>query len=45
MVELQTDNPSRWLSLGEASRLLQVNEATLRQWADNGNVRVYRTPG
>jgi excisionase family DNA binding protein len=45
MVELKTDNPSQWLSLGEASRLLQVNEATLRQWADNGNVRVYRTPG
>ena len=45
MVELQTDNPSRWLSLGQASRLLQVNEATLRQWADKGNVRVYRTPG
>jgi excisionase family DNA binding protein len=45
MVELKTDNPSHWLSLGEASRLLQVNEATLRQWADNGNVRVYRTPG
>ena len=54
MVELQTDKQpadkqsetrSRWLSLGEASRLLQVNEATLRQWADNGSVRVYRTPG
>ena len=35
----------RWLSLGEACRLLAVNEATLRQWADNGYVPVYRTPG
>jgi excisionase family DNA binding protein len=34
-----------WLSLGEACRILQVNEATLRQWADNGYLRVYRTPG
>ena len=28
-----------------ACRLLDVNEATLRQWADNGHLRVYRTPG
>ena len=34
-----------WLSLGEACRILQVNEATLRQWADSGYLRVYRTPG
>ncbi len=25
--------------------MLQVNEATLRQWGDNGYVTVYRTPG
>ena len=31
--------------MGEASRILEVNEATLRQWADNGYLRVYRTPG
>ena len=29
----------------DACRLLDVNEATLRQWADNGHLRVYRTPG
>ena len=29
----------------EACRLLDVNEATLRQWADNGYLKVYRTPG
>ena len=45
MVELQSPEKARWLSLGEACRLLQVNEATLRQWADNGHLRVYRTPG
>ena len=29
----------------DACRLLDVKEATLRQWADNGHLRVYRTPG
>ena len=45
MVELQPAKGSRWLSLGEARRLLDVSEATLRQWADSGYLRVYRTPG
>jgi excisionase family DNA binding protein len=45
VVELQSPEKTHWLSLGEACRLLQVNEATLRQWADNGHLRVYRTPG
>ena len=45
MVEIQSPDQTQWISLGEASRLLQVNEATLRQWADNGHLRVYRTPG
>ena len=35
----------KWLSLGVARELLGVNEATLRQWADNGLVRAFRTPG
>ena len=30
---------------GRGLPLLQVNEATLRQWADHGHLRVYRTPG
>lgn len=34
-----------WLSMGKASRLLQVSEATLRQWGDAGHLQVYRTPG
>ncbi|MBI2911860.1 MAG: helix-turn-helix domain-containing protein [Chloroflexi bacterium] len=34
-----------WLSLGQASFLLGVNETTLRRWADEGRVRVLYTPG
>ena len=43
---LSTRSPSkRWMSLGDACHLLEVSESTLRQWADNGQIRVYRTPG
>jgi excisionase family DNA binding protein len=45
MVELQAEEGARWLSLGEACGLLQVNQTTLRLWADQGRLRVYRTPG
>lgn len=45
MVDLQPAEQGQWLSLGEACRLLQVKEATLRHWADLGHLRVYRTPG
>jgi excisionase family DNA binding protein len=34
-----------WLSLRDACRLLDVSDTTLRQWADAGHLRVYRTPG
>ena len=34
-----------WLGLGEASRILGVNESTLRRWADAGLVQTFRTPG
>ena len=36
---------SDWLSLRDACRLLDVSDTTLRQWADAGHLRVYRTPG
>ncbi|MCZ6891929.1 MAG: helix-turn-helix domain-containing protein [Chloroflexi bacterium] len=36
---------SHWLSLGAASRVLGINQATLRSWADQGRIRAYRTPG
>ena len=50
MVELQSaysqiTDKSQWLSLRDACRLLDVSNTTLRQWADNGYLRVYRTPG
>jgi excisionase family DNA binding protein len=35
----------RWLTLGQACRVLNVDESTLRRWADAGQVRTFRTPG
>lgn len=34
-----------WLTLKEASEFLGVHFTTLRLWADQGQVRVFRTPG
>ena len=45
MANLQLADRTQWLSLREACDLLQVSQATLRQWADAGHLRVYRTPG
>ena len=45
MVDLQRQDNTQWLSLRDACGLLQVNQTTLRQWADQGHLRVYRTPG
>ena len=45
MVEVEIKDKSRWLSLGQACRYLDVSQASLRQWADGGLLRVYRTPG
>jgi hypothetical protein len=36
---------SDWISLGEASRLLGMSQATLRRWSDRGLVSVFTTPG
>jgi excisionase family DNA binding protein len=35
----------RWLTLGQACKLLNVDESTLRRWADAGQLRTFRTPG
>lgn len=35
----------QWLALKEASDFLGVHFTTLRTWADNGNIPVFRTPG
>ena len=45
MVQIGFQDKTQWLSLGGACRLLDVSDATLRHWADNGYLRVYRTPG
>ncbi len=34
-----------WLSLEEAAKRLNVHPATLRDWADKGRIRTFRTPG
>ena len=34
-----------WLTLGQASEILGVHQATLRDWADAGKIPVARTPG
>lgn len=36
---------AEWLTLDEAARRLSVHPATLREWADRGRIRTYRTPG
>jgi excisionase family DNA binding protein len=38
-------DPTDWLSLGEASRLLGVAPGTLRRWSDSGEVPAFTTPG
>lgn len=43
--EDQESNATRWITLGQACKLLGVNESTLRRWADAGHVRSFRTPG
>ncbi len=45
LVDLQFADKSRWLTLRDACRLLDVSQAALRQWADGGHLRVFRTPG
>lgn len=37
--------PTQWLALKEASEFLGVHFTTLRTWADNGDIPVFRTPG
>jgi len=37
--------PTQWLALKEASDFLGVHFTTLRTWADNGDIPVFRTPG
>jgi excisionase family DNA binding protein len=43
--ELSYSVRGHWLSLKEASDLLGIHFTTLRKWADDGLIRVFRTPG
>jgi excisionase family DNA binding protein len=43
--ELSYPPRNHWLSLKEASVLLGIHFTTLRKWADEGQIRVFRTPG
>ncbi len=40
-----TSSDTIWLSLSEAAKHLNVHPATLRRWADEGQLPVMRTPG
>jgi excisionase family DNA binding protein len=42
---LTVETQDGWLALGQAAKLLGVNESTLRRWADDGGVPYSRTPG
>jgi excisionase family DNA binding protein len=39
------DTAPQWLALKDASDFLGVHFTTLRTWADNGEIPVFRTPG
>lgn len=41
----QATSETRWLSLKQACALLGVNANSLRAWADQGEIRSFRTPG
>ncbi len=40
-----TPHNGPWLTLRDASAFLGVHFTTLRKWADEGEIRVFRTPG
>jgi excisionase family DNA binding protein len=42
---LATNERNRWLTLGQASQTLGVTPATLRRWADRGQISSFTTPG
>jgi excisionase family DNA binding protein len=38
-------DPNEWVTLGEAAEILGVHPATVRSWADSGDLQSKRTPG
>lgn len=43
--DASASKPRAWLTLKQASEFLGIHFTTLRTWADNGDVPVFRTPG
>lgn len=41
----EVSSQRQWLTLKDASDVLGVHFTTLRTWADNGEIQVFRTPG
>ena len=39
------NEPSEWVSLGEAAQIIGVHPATIRNWAEQGELPFRRTPG
>lgn len=45
MAVIDASPTDQWLTLSQASKILGVHPATLRQWSDEGKVNLFRTPG
>ncbi|MEW6580480.1 MAG: helix-turn-helix domain-containing protein [Chloroflexota bacterium] len=43
--DTQGGQPSEWVSLGEAAQIIGVHPATIRNWAEQGELPYRRTPG
>lgn len=43
--DAERDQPSEWVSLGEAAQIIGVHPATIRNWAEQGELPYRRTPG
>ncbi len=41
----ETAHETEWYTLSEASKVLGVHPATVRQWSDEGKIGAFRTPG
>lgn len=41
----QENEPSEWVSLGQAAQIIGVHPATIRNWAEQGELPFRRTPG
>src|SRR5919197_6009204 len=39
------DEPTEWLTLGQAAKYLGVAQSTIRKWSDLGRVPAFYTPG